>query len=428
MKVSQSMLQGCILAAAVLFLLISSGPKAAHGSFDFVTVYAGSSCLIHGCDPYNVDQLEKQYLDHGGKATEQRPWEIEVPVYPPATLLTLAPLALVSFPAARLIWLLLNAGLLVTAVLSILQMCPEKHRWLASILGALLLAGSGQLLILGQPGAFAISLVAIGTYLFLRGRYLPLAAVLLALSLAVKPQIGGLIVLYLLVRGVRRWHAAAAMTGAVALLVAGGLILNSNPASSNWLAELRGKIAGSQAPGGINDPTPNQKDAMSDLHLQCMTSVFDSDPKTYNAAAFAVFAVLLAVWAVGALRTKPSLESHWLAIGGLAVLTLMPVYHRFYDSRLLVLALPAALLVFSRHWVLGAAMGATRVVEAIAFQFRGLSNGLMSRMGEGHVGKKLLFILLLREQSLGLLALACLLILALYTVRFPETPGEEKPA
>src|SRR5271154_117580 len=208
-----------VLGVSAIVLFVAGGAKAFRSSNDFVPVYTGARCLLHGCNPYDTSQLEQQFFLAGGHAAELPSWNIDVPVYPPSTFLVLSPLALLPFPAARLIWFLLNGCLFVAATGLVLAMCPPSHRWLATALGSLFLLSTPILLVLGQPAIFAISLLGIGVYLLLRGRLLPLGTLLLILSLAVKPQAGGLIVLYLVARRVHWRSAAVALAGGPALLL-----------------------------------------------------------------------------------------------------------------------------------------------------------------------------------------------------------------
>ena len=78
-----------------------------------------------------------------------------------------------GFLLARWLWFLLNGCLFVTSAGLILSICPPSHRWLATILVSFFVVTAGILLVLGQPAVFAISLVIIGSCLFLRGRFLP---------------------------------------------------------------------------------------------------------------------------------------------------------------------------------------------------------------------------------------------------------------
>ena len=135
---------------------------------------------------------------------------------------------------------------------------------------------------LGQPAIFAISLVVIGIYLFLRGRFLPLGSLLFMLSLAVKPQIGGLIVLYLVVQRIHWRYAALAMAGALALLLSAGLILQLHPRSADWISTLRANLTATLNTGGSADPRPANPQAIGDTNLQSLTSIFFSDARGFN--------------------------------------------------------------------------------------------------------------------------------------------------
>src|SRR5208282_2086037 len=119
---------------------------AFHSSSDFVPVYTGARCLLHGCNPYDTSQLELQYFQAGGRRAEMPAWDHEIPIYPPSIFLILSPLALLSFPVARLLWFLLIGCLFVTSAGLIMSMCPRSHRWLATILVSFILASSGILL------------------------------------------------------------------------------------------------------------------------------------------------------------------------------------------------------------------------------------------------------------------------------------------
>ncbi len=139
------------------------------------------------------------------------------------------------------------------------------------------------LLVLGQPAVFAISLLMIGSYLFLRGRLLPLGALLFMLSLAVKPQIGGLIVLYFLAQRIHWRYAAAALAGAAALLLCGSLILGHHPRSADWTSTLSANLSATLSPGGSADPRPANQQSIGDVNLQALTSIFFVDARRFNA-------------------------------------------------------------------------------------------------------------------------------------------------
>jgi hypothetical protein len=419
MKFPKLDLPWLLLFLSAIGLFAGGAARVTHASNDFVPVYTGARCLLHGCDPYQPSQLEQEFFAAGGQANELPSWQIDVPVYPPSTFLTLSPLALLRFPVARWVWFLLNGSLFVLSAMLVLSMCPT-HRWLATVLVSYIVATAGILLVLGQPGMFAISTIILGTCLLLRGRLLPLGALLLVLSLAVKPQIGGFLVLYLVVRQIRWRYAAIALAGAAALLVCGCLILLHHPRSAAWSSTLQSNLSATQGPGGSADPRPENSQAIGDLHFQALSSIFLADARNFNIAAYALFLGLMAAGIAAVLRAARLPEVHLLALAALSILSLTPVYHRFYDTRLLLLSVPAAIIVFEKRRLLGAAIIILTVLSTISVQYR-LQTSLLER-GQWHsvVANKFLLILLLRQQNLELLLLYFLYLAAIFSYRLPD--------
>jgi Glycosyltransferase family 87 len=406
-----------VLFISSLVLLAAGGARVIHSSNDFVPVYTGARCLLHGCNPYDTTQLEQQFFQGGGRRGELPSWQIDVPVYPPSTFLVLSPLALLQFPFARLLWFLLNGCLFVTAAGLIHSICPPSHRWLATILVSFFLVTAAILLVLAQPAVLAIALLVIGSYLFLRGRLLGLGAGLFMLSLAVKPQIGGFIVLYFLAQRIYWRYAAVALAGAAAILLCAGLILGHHPRSAGWASTLRANLSATLSPGGSADPRPANHQAVGDENLQTLTSIFFDDARRFNAVAYAVFLALLAAGILAARKTNAGLERHFLVLGTLSVLTLTPVYHRFYDTRLLLLSIPAVVIVFEKRRLLGALIAVLTVLATVSVQYRVQNYLLQHGQWQNILANKFLFILLLRQQNLELLLLFSLYLVAMFSVR-----------
>jgi Glycosyltransferase family 87 len=425
MKFEKQDLHWLVLSLAALVFFAVGGARVTRSSNDFVPVYTGARCLLHGCNPYDTSQLEQQFFQGGGHAAELPSWDIDVPVYPPSTFLALSPLALLQFPVARLLWFLLNACLFVTSAALIVSLCPRSHRWPATVLVSIVLASSGILLVLGQPAILAISLVILGSYFFLRGRLLPVGALLLMLSLAVKPQIGGLIVLYLLLQRIHWRYALLALAGALALLLSAGLILHQRPRSADWVSTLRTNLSATLSPGGSADPRPANQQAIGDINLQALTSIFFTDARRFNPIAYAIFVALLATGIAAVLRANAGPDIHLLALGALAVLSLTPVYHRFYDTRLLLLTIPAVVIIFQQRRLLGTWIALLTVLAVISVQYRVQDYLLQHAQFESILKNKFLFILLLRQQNLELLMLFCLHLVAIRSIRFSNAPAME---
>jgi Glycosyltransferase family 87 len=425
MKFTKPDLHLLVVCIASLVLFALGGTRVFRASNDFVPVYAGARCLLHGCNPYDTRQLEPVFFQAGGRPSDLPSWQIDVPVYPPSTFLVLSPLALLRFPVARLVWFLLNGCLFATAGGLILSICPPPHRWLATLLVSFFVVTAGILLVLGQPAVFAISLVTAGSCLFLRGRFVPLGAFFFLLSLAVKPQIGGFIVLYFLAQRIYWRYAAFALAGAAVILLCASLILGHHPLSAGWASTLRANLSATLSPGGSADPRPANQQAIGDENLQALTSIFVSEAGQFNAAAYAVFLALYGVGTVVVLRAQRGPELHLVALGALSILTLMPVYHRFYDTRLLLLSVPAVVVVFQKRRVLGAVIAVLTVITTISVQYRVQMLLLQQGKWQSVLANKFLFILLLRPQNLVMLLLFLLYLAAIFSLRFSSPSGIE---
>jgi hypothetical protein len=102
-----------------------------------------------------------------------------------------------------------------------------------------------------------------------------------------------------------------------------------------------------------------------------------------------------------------------LSMAALAILTLLPVYHRSYDSRLLLLALPGTLVVLERRRIKGILLCVLVALSIVSIQHWlqiGLAHaGLLEKV----LHNKILLIVLLRESDLRLLVCFGLLLFAL---------------
>jgi hypothetical protein len=95
----------------------------------------------------------------------------------------------------------------------------------------------------------------------------------------------------------------------------------------------------------------------------------------------------------------------------------MPVYHRFYDTRLLLLSVPAVVIVFQRRRVLGTVIAVLTVLTAVSVQYRVQMFLLQQGKWQSVLANKFLFVLLLRHQNLLMLVLFLLYLTAIFSPR-----------
>lgn len=405
-----------LLLSAALLIITTVGVRLsmrAHNSYDFLPVYTGARCLLHSCDPYKTSDLQAQYLAAGGKIAEMNGWYAYPPVYPPSTLVVLAPLGLLNWTEARIVWELGNAALLAVAAFLILSECGAKFQFFSVALLIALLFTEISLFQSGQPARFAISTLAIAVIFFYRSRFLPLASILLMLSLAVKPQLAGLPLLFLLFERKHLRYTISSAVGALILLLAGSGILTTT-IGSEWPHELSLNISNSFLPGQINDL---RTQSGNEVNLQGLTQVLFASDTVAKAASTLISLLLLGVWFTLYLRRSKHGTDFYLALGTLVVLSLLVVYHRFYDTAILVLAVPAIVGLYRRRRSVGLNAAALIFLACVSLSQNvdAWSHTHIPSLWRYSLAHKPFFLLVYRSETLVIVVLACLMLYTMAT-------------
>ncbi len=310
-------------------------------SLDFKTVYGGAKCLMHGCDPYDSAQIFREYAAAGGPTDDMRPFRPHEPIYFPSALSLLTPFALLPWEPAHLVWLAVSTTSFVAGVLLVFELSAGSLLVTAVVLGCFVLT-STTLIMLAQPAQLTIGLCAIAVWCLLRDKHVGLGILCFALSLSLKPHVTGLIWLYFLLRDAQSRKTALKILLATLIICLPGIVWASvMPASSHWMKEIPANIRGITAHGLVGDPGPANDAASSIAGLHPLLSLFRDDPAFYNQAAAWIGLVLLAVWLVPVLRMKHSQERDYIGVAAITCISLLPIYHREYDTRILLLTFPA---------------------------------------------------------------------------------------
>lgn len=358
-----------VLLGAVTFLLVGSALENAAlvSSVDFRVMYYSARCALEHCDPYNATQLQQVYRTEGGETPFDTPItklnETQF-IYPPTAFSITAPFALLPFWPAHVLWLAVTAVSMILASFLVWDIGAQHRPVFTGALVCLTLANSELFLILGNPAGIAISFCVIAVWCFLRERFVAAGVLCLAISLALKPHDAGLVWLYfVLAGGANRMRALQATAVAVALSIPP--ILWVAHVAPHWMTELSLNLAANAAPGGLSDPGPQSMAAHGIgmlVSLQAVFSMFRDSPGFYNLMSYLVCGVLLLVWLLKTLRARLSPAMAWFALAPVSALTMLPVYHRIYDARLLLLAIPACAVL----WAEGGALAWTAFILTAA--------------------------------------------------------------
>jgi hypothetical protein len=344
---------GKVVAVLILLTAVElawRGPLHPHyRQWDFAVFYAASAAWMEGSNPYDRSIMQPLWERRGGAwDTHQdvnndptnRPW-LAHQFIPPAVVV-MAPVALLSVPVAQHAWTFALLALLLAQTWAVIRLMGWPV-W--SVRAGLLLAFTLALepvhlgLAVGQPSTPVISLILIAVYLaHIRAEVW--AGLLLAIAGALKPQMAAPFALYYLCLG--RWRLGTSAAGFGALFVAIAIVpmqLNGIP----WLETWQSNIKLAQSPGGMDDATPLNYARHAMLQLPVLLhAIFDSR----------TVVTLLAIGITGALacmtlwlrrRVPDPAQREVLGVSLVAALTLLPVYHRFYDATLVVLPMAWAM-------------------------------------------------------------------------------------
>ncbi|MGO9336245.1 MAG: glycosyltransferase 87 family protein [Terracidiphilus sp.] len=349
-----------LLLGSVVFVLLGAALEnsAATPASDFRALYYPARTLVHNSDPYSIPEVSSIYQEDSANFPRDD-WKARViatcNVYPPSAFTFMFPFAMLQWGPAHILWLILTVVSILFASFLMWNLGASYAPLVSGGLIALFLVNSELLVISSNAAGIVVSLCVVAVCCFLRNRFVAVGMLCLAISLTIKPQETGLVWLFfLLAGGVYRKRALQTLLVTVAISLPALLwVWHFSP---HWLQEWHSNLAVFSARGGINDPGPASAGghglAMV-ISLQSILSVFRDDPHFYNLGSYVLTAPLLLVWAVVTLRNRTSPTRTWLALAAIAAISMLPVYHRQYDAKLLLLTVPACVMLWAEGSVLG---------------------------------------------------------------------------
>lgn len=331
------------------------------GMTDFQELYYSSRSVAHHYDPYRPGDVAAVYLAENGSlpadtgVSHTKRLIIFICSNLPTTLLLVAPLASLPWKLALCLWMALIAAAFIFACFLIWKQGADSSPRFYGGLIFCLLVNSGLLLLAGNTAGLVVSLSVIAVCCFVQERFVLAGVVCLALALAMKPHDAGPIWLYfLLVGGAQRKRALQSL--ALTALVAVVAVLWLSHAAPHWLPEYQSNIHAAMSSGGRDNPGPTTQGGRGIgqiIDLQAILSLIWDNARFYNFGAYLICGPLIVLWCVRTLRGRFSPHLAWLALACISALTMLPFYHRTYDARLLLLAIPACVTLWNENRPLG---------------------------------------------------------------------------
>jgi hypothetical protein len=422
----------------LLCLLLSCGVSVSLGFFlerakpdlmmDFKGVFFDARCLLQHTDPYKPGEPLRVYLEEGNTLPQSADGLRQIlirDVYLPTASIFIAPFAMLPMGPAQVFWMILTAAGLVLAAYLMWSLGASYAPVLSGALVCLVLANSEVLFATGNPAGIAVSLCVVAVWCFFKDRYVWAGILCLAVSLAIKPHDAGLVWLYFLLAG-GIYRKRALQTLVVAAVLGLAAIVWVTPISPHWVQELHSNLLADSAPGGVNNPTlasPTGRTVTMVIDLQSVVAVFRDDPLIYNSVSFIVCGALLLTGAIRTLRSRFSQQGTLLALAAIAPLTMLIIYHRPFDAKLLLLAVPACAMLWAeggrtgRLALLVTATGIVATSDLLLLIFLAFTRNIpLSTAG---LSGQLLTVALARPVPLILLAMS-VFYLWIYLRREPE--------
>ncbi len=327
---------------------------------DFLSPYIQADAFLHGKNPYLASNILVFWPSDNplpafvvrDTANGSLPAKRGIPsLYPVTSLVLLAPLTFLRWPAAEILWIALNTATLLLALGLMVEMSGVDWgslRVYFFLAAALALAPLHTGLGLANPAVLAIALTIAVVWAGRTGRE-HACGVLLAFALCLKPTIAFALLFYYVLR--RRWRilaVVAAVTGVIAAIGAGWMSYEKVPWLTSYFANNRQVLA----PGGLADFTSADPLRFNLVNTQVLFCSLFGSISVARWLSLLLAAALITVWLLFRQRNVDSPERltprEFLDISTLLVLSLLPVYHRFYDAGLLLWPVAWATLLVRR--------------------------------------------------------------------------------
>jgi hypothetical protein len=352
-----------VLAAGVFTV---RGPMRAYryrnAWVDFAVPYVEARCWLQGLNPYDQNAHVAEWQRTGGYGLDALggPGAAATPYFP-AVLPLLAPLALLPWTAARVLWMAVSCALilLLAAGASTLRGSTGRSQKLLILALVLLAPASHTLLWTGNLTLVSVVCCLAG-YHWNEQRNRPLlAGIMVALCTAAKPQIGAWVLLFYLLS--RNWKLLASALATVGVLTAAFWVwLLAHGAS--WVRPYLAMSHHYLGPGLATDFAATNNRRFNLLNVQVILGTFFDNRDLANLLGLVLVMALLAAWGLCFAKARTQ-EERLLAFGTLLTLGILPVYHRIYDTILLLIPAVWTLSRFAPPW--RTLVGALRILLAL---------------------------------------------------------------
>jgi hypothetical protein len=374
-----------LLGLALFKFVFEDALRLAYPFNDLTTPWVTTRAFLDGKNPYNdINEFDRIWAATGiplpaSCADYRCILAIYQPTYPPPALELIAPLGWLSWHAAVRAYTAVSSILFVLMLLLLAHQLPLPWRDLRKlyfVAFALAMAPLHSGIHEANLSTLVVAFLCAGVGLLSKRPYG--AGIAIAIAMCLKPQVAVFFFAYPWLR--KKWKTA--MTSLVAC---GAFFLSSlawmKMHHVEWFGAFLSQLSQFSAPGGRSSAEAPGPGKFQLLNLQILTYQLTRSREGSAILAWAIFAPL-ACAAVYLILRHVSDENESAGIAMVAVLTLLPVYQRFYA---------AEILLFVVYWAvengnLRGAKAALLIMIPLLFPFAAMAErtGIAARWIGGH--------------------------------------------
>jgi hypothetical protein len=365
----RNLVVGLLLLASLAEFAVRGPVRAFHamGWNDFFSPYIQAKAWASGLDPYSALNLislwppgneHPAWVDsEAANGTLEFKRGMPTP-YPVPSLVVIASFTAFPWRVALVLWIIICTTAVTLSPIALLSICGCSLFNLRSQLflaAAFALAPFHTGLATANPAMLAVSLI-VATVWLSRSGWHKTAGIALAVAVCLKPTVAAGLLLYYLIR--RRWKVASialVVTATISAIGVSRMMLAGVPWLSSYLENTRRIFA----PGSLADFARSDAIRFNMINLQVLLYSLVSNPSLANLVS-RLIVIALAGWWLAAffrgrqlsgmqveLRSEP-VECEVIVLSSIFVLTLICIYHRFYDAALLIWPLAWSILLVRR--------------------------------------------------------------------------------
>ena len=363
-----------VLAAALLLALalgkfvFEDALRLAYPVNDLTSPWISSQLFLHGQNPYGDAREFARIWNASGvsslspNANSDYILSNFARAYPPTTMLLMAPLGLLGWHTAVYTYLFGSTALFLLALLVLARRLPLPRldpRGLYFAAFALAMAPLHSGIHQVNLNTVIVACLCAGAGFLSIRPYC--SGIAIAIAMCLKPQVGIFFFAYPWLR--KKWKTAFAALGACSVLSAASLVWMKIH-NVEWLGAFLREVSRFSSPNGRGSPIATGAWKFQLLNLRVLTFQFTHSPEWSKILAWTLFALLAGVSGF-LIISRVSDKNESAGIAMISILTLLPVYERYYAAEILLFVLYWAI----ENWRAKGAKAALLLMLPLLFPF-----------------------------------------------------------